>query len=158
MSIISKTFTKSLFYVLIVYFAYGIAYSNSTDRILSVLLGVVWGFIFLMVWDLIEECLGESDMKTESQKPAEKEIKGIITDLKNKLESLSPAGKFFLIEIIKEIDKARADERKKVAEEIKRKYGVEKLLDDKFKARITGHIENIYYILEKLKEECEKIR
>jgi len=59
MSIISKTFTKSLFYVLIVYFAYGIAYSNSTDRILSVLLGAVWGFIFLMVWDLIEECLGD---------------------------------------------------------------------------------------------------
>jgi len=29
-------------------------------------------------------------MKTETKKPAEKEIKGIITDLKNKLESLSP--------------------------------------------------------------------
>ena len=47
-----------------------------------------------------------------------------------------------------------------------KKFGVEKLLGDKlevlrdcvpdheceFEARITGHIENIYYILEKLKE------
>ena len=66
-------------------------------------------------------------MKTESQKPAEKEIKGIITDLKNKLESLSPAGKFFLIEIIKEIDKARSDEGKKVAEEIEKKLNTDYL-------------------------------
>ena len=101
-----------------------------------------------------EESLKEENLMSED----EAVIKAVDLAIQKTTEFHENAIKTLLASRVVDIDKARADERKKVAEEIKRKYGVEKLLDDKFKARVTGHIENIYYILEKLKEECEKIR